>query len=134
MISDDSGAFRRLRPPPGGIERFAQRLEGRDASPRRPIGRLVIAGMAAAALAVVAIGLLRLPGGIDSIDSIATTDRTDSATAQMASVVQAHQFDRLLGRTMERSDFSVAIDDEPVTVSQISTMNSRIRIYTIESD
>jgi hypothetical protein len=52
----------------------------------------------------------------------------------VASVYQAPEFDRLLGRAMEPADFHVLIDDEPAAASEIPSANPRIRIYEIRRE
>ena len=112
-----AGALRELEPPPGGVERFRQRLDSVDHSSGIRIGSALVAGAAVSLLAIVVIGLLRQPAMIEPDTS---------------SVYEAPAFDRLLGRPMQQTALRVSINDEPVSVSVVASADSNIRIYGID--
>jgi len=127
-MKTDNRAFRELMPPPGGVERFRRRLEGQDEPPHAvsraashaPLGRIVVAGLAASVLAIAVIVAPPRPGG--------DTEQT------AADIYEAREFDRLLGRSTAQAELSVAINDEPVSVAEIPSANARVRIYEITGD
>lgn len=125
MKSDRQGLFTELDPPPGGAERFAQRLEESRLGP--PVARrwaLASAGVAAATVAIVVVILIREAG---DAGSSAVGD-----AAQVANLYEAPQFDRLLGRPAPAGTVTVTHNDTPATVTQIETANAKIRLYQID--
>lgn len=117
-VDHEHEALRELEPPPGGIERFEQRLVRMDHSARARVGA-VGAGLAACVLAIVVIGIARQ-----------TTDIEPDGPF----VSEAPGFDRLLGRTMRETTLSISINDEPVPVAVVTSADSKIRIVEIETD
>lgn len=116
MSPDRDHWFRELEPPPGGVERFRRRLETHG----RPRARLALAaaGVAAAVIAIALVVALD-PG------------REPGAPRSVASVYEASQFDRLLGRPLEPTELSVT-RDEPSSVARVESSDPRIRIYDID--
>jgi hypothetical protein len=47
-------------------------------------------------------------------------------------VAAAPEFDRLLGRPVERADPSVTLNDETATLAAVPSENPKIRIYQIQ--
>lgn len=118
MVRDERReALRELEPPSGGIERFEERLDRQEDSPRTRAGTPLIVGLAAVLLGVVIMTVVRQPG-VESVPS----------------VYQAPAFDRLLGRTMEEAPLRISIDDEPVSVSLVASVDPNIRIYEVERE
>ena len=163
MNRNEVNLFEDLDPPPGGKERFRQWLNSGDASTRPQAIRGARPGLASplassfastlaavsavagvAALSVVAIiavvAVLRF--GDDTGGSLAneSTPRlagiADAGTAAPvnADVYASREFDRLLGRPMQRIETSIVIDGERVAVAEIPSGRSKIRIYQIENN
>ncbi len=49
-----------------------------------------------------------------------------------AEIYDAPQFDRLLGRPVERSAPMVTIDERTATLAEVRSENENVRIYTID--
>ncbi len=115
--------FKELDPPPGGVERFARRLD--ELAARRPSARGRLLAMAAAA-AVVALAtatlVLRQPD--DSPPVLA-------AASSGVDVYNAPELDRLLGRSPLPAELVVKVNMEAANVTQIETTSQNIRIYQI---
>jgi hypothetical protein len=128
MSPDHSELFRALEPPAGGRERFRQRLARHAAHTNAYSRRWVFAGSTITAIAVSAVLLFGI------LEPAVTPDAPDPPDALVASVIQAPEFDRLLGRSSAPTDLRVAIDDKPVPVSELASTNAKIRIYEIRSN
>jgi hypothetical protein len=105
-----------LEPPPGGAERFRQRLAASaSAAPR--YGPMT-AGLAALALLVALFyfGPLR--------------ERTEPP-ATASSIIDAPEFDRLLGRESQPLPLLVERNDEPLTVAELRSTDPKVRIYEL---
>lgn len=122
MDADRHGLFRPLEPPPGGAERFRQRLDAGGARGLALQWRVALAASAALVLVVPAILLFvhREP---------ARDARRPSTSA--AAIYDAPQFDRLLGRPVERSEPLVTINEQAATLAEVRSENAKVRIYTI---
>jgi hypothetical protein len=144
MKLDDVRPFETLDPPPGGAERFRERLEQHAGPAINPSGWLRITGLAASltVVAVIAVlAFLRLtvdpaqPLTGDSEQPL-TGDREQAPTGgdglPARELYQARQFDRLLGRPMQPAKLSVVINDESVAVAEIPSANARVRLYQIQ--
>jgi hypothetical protein len=124
---DHDGLFRELEPPPGGAERFRQRLAEPDDWSRAPIGRLLAAGGGIAAVVIVALLALwqtELPE--DVVEG--------ELEPQTTEVFQSKDFDRLLGRPMEPLETSVVINDVPVDLTEVLGARPGVRIYEIQTN
>jgi hypothetical protein len=116
--------FRELEPPPGGAERFAQRLDERAATRPSPRARVLAMAAAVAAVAVVtAVLLLRQPG--DAPPQVVAT------APPPVEVYGAPEFDRLLGRSAQPAELMVMVNMEAAAVTEIETTNQKVRIYQI---
>lgn len=116
--------FRQLAPPPGGVERFARRLDELTAASSSPRRRsLALAAAACAGLAVLAtIVWLRRP------------EEPAPLVADSPPVIEVYgapQFDRLLGRTRQPPELTVVVGTETAAVTQLETANEKVRIYRI---
>jgi hypothetical protein len=122
MNSERHGLFAELTPPPGGAERFAQRLDETAPAADGPRWRgLALAGAAFAAVALlVAIVLLREPG-----------DSTSPPVAAAPEIYNAPEFDRLLGRPSQPAEFTVTLGERTASVVAVETTNEKVRIYEI---
>jgi hypothetical protein len=124
MAADRHGLFRPLEPPPGGAERFRQRLGAGD-GPRARARSWRAAFAASAALVLVVSALLlwvqREPA-----------PETGAPATSSAEIYDAPQFDRLLGRPVERSAPMVTVNERAVTLAEVRSENEKIRIYTID--
>jgi hypothetical protein len=116
--------FKELQPPPGGVERFAQRLD--EMSPARPSPRVRALALAAAlgSVAVVAaLLLLRQP-----------SDAPQTVVANApppVDVYNAPELDRLLGRVAPPPQLMVLVNTQAANVTEIETVNEKVRIYQI---
>jgi hypothetical protein len=130
MNTDDVRLFRSLDPPPGGVERFGQRLANVDAA-TQPMSarRTLVAGLATVLIAVVAIAIYRTPAGGDLPGA-----GEAPATAEPADLRGAPAFARLLGQPPSPTETRIAIDDAQVIVAEIPSTNSKIRIYQISNN
>jgi anti-sigma-K factor RskA len=121
-MKDDLGLFRELTPPPGGAERFRQRLEELERSDRPPQWRALAAAAACAAVVLAAIVLLRDRG--DPAPSLPESELT-------AALYNAPEFDRLLGRQPPPVELAVTLNQQTASVVEIETTNEKVRIYQI---
>lgn len=137
MKTDETRLFEDLAPPPGGPERFRQRLEDAAGRAGMPAFRRAPAALAvsAAVVAIAVVAVLRYEGeGGTPADPDSGAGMADNGDPRAGEVYQAEAFDRLLGRPMQPEQFSVAINDEPVSVTELPSANRRVRIYRIERD
>lgn len=118
MNLDESRLFRALEPPTGGADRFRRRLDaqGKPRFARRT--RLAIAGLAVSVLALFVL--------------IAVTRHGEEPEPRVASLFDAPEFDRLLGRPMDRARFSISINGESPAVSEVPSTHETVRIYVVE--
>ena len=116
--------FKELEPPPGGAERFAQRLD--EIAAERPSRRARVVALAAATAGVAlvtAVLLLRQPD--------------DAAQPPIANapppvdIYNAPELDRLLGRSTPPAEIMVTVNMQAANVTEIETTNQRVRIYQI---
>jgi hypothetical protein len=122
MNNERHGLFAELTPPPGGAERFAQRLDETAPAADGPRWRgFALAGAVGAAVAlVVAVVLLRQPG-----------DSASPPVAAAPEIYDAPEFDRLLGRPAQPTEFTVRLDERAASIVEVETTNEKIRIYEI---
>ena len=138
MNPDHRKLFDELEPPPGGTEQFRRRLERLE--PREPFvnGKLIVAGALAALLTVVVLGIVNLPdrSGVGSTppETLAGDGNVADDEARAAALAEAPQFARLLGRPIPDADLRVAVNEQLVSVTEVSSTNPKIRIYEIERD
>ena len=116
--------FKELEPPPGGAERFAQRLDEIAAErPSRRARALALAAATAGVALVTAVLLLRQPD--------------DAARVQIANapppvdIYNAPELDRLLGRSTPPAELMVTVNMQAANVTEIETTNQKVRIYQI---
>jgi hypothetical protein len=115
--------FKELEPPPGGAERFAQRLD--EIAAARPSPRARVRALAAALAAitfVTAVLLLRQPNDA-APELVAATPAVE--------VYDAPEFDRLLGRSAAPAELMVMVNMEAANVTEVETTNEKVRIYRI---
>ena len=116
--------FKELEPPPGGAERFAQRLD--EIAATRPSRRARVLAMAAAVAAVALVTtvlLLRQPDD--------TPPQVVAASSPPVEVYDAPEFDRLLGRSARPAELMVMVNMEAANVTEVETTNQKVRIYQI---
>jgi hypothetical protein len=122
MNTDD--LFKQLEPPPGGAERFAQRLDEIAAERPSPRARVLAIAAAAATVAVVtAILLLRQPNDTPPLLIADEPPPVD--------IYNAPELDRLLGRTSPPAELMVMVNTEAANITEIETTNEKVRIYQI---
>jgi hypothetical protein len=117
--------FKELEPPPGGAERFAQRLD--EVAAEQPSSRARVLAMAAATAGVAivtAILLLRPPEDASQVEIAATEPPT-------VDVYNAPELDRLLGRSSVPAELMVTVNMQAANVTEIETTNRKVRIYQI---
>jgi hypothetical protein len=137
MKIDPRGLFTELEPPPGGAERFRQRLEETARAPATARPRVFAFATAAAGAAVAlmaALFLLRDPSDSPSPpsdDSARTADAADTDSPRTAGIYAAPEFDRLLGRPPQPAGLSVKLNEQTASVVEIETANEKVRIYRI---
>jgi hypothetical protein len=116
--------FRELEPPPGGAERFAQRLDDVTAERPSPRSRAVALAAAVAAVAIVtAVLLLRPP--VDEPE-VAAVDAPPTVE-----VYGAPEFDRLLGRPPQLTQLTVIVNTEAARITELETTSAKVRIYQL---
>jgi hypothetical protein len=116
--------FKPLEPPPGGAERFAQRLDEIAAERPSPRARTLAAAAAIAAVALVtAVLLLRQP---NEAPPVLVADEPPAVD-----IYNAPELDRLLGRTSQPAELMVMVNSETARVIEIETTNEKVRIYQI---
>jgi hypothetical protein len=122
MNSERHGLFADLDPPPGGVGRFAQRLHGAAQAAEAPRRRgFAFAAAACAAVAlVVAVVLLRELG-----------DSASPPVTAAPEIYDAPEFDRLLGRPAQPTEFTVRLDERTASIVEVETTNEKVRIYEI---
>ena len=122
MNDERKRLFAELTPPPGGAEQFAKRLDETAQAADAPRWRgFALAGAAAAAAAlVVAVVLLREPS-----ESVPPT------AAAAPEIYNAPEFDRLLGRPSQPTEFTVRLDERTTSIVEVETTNDKIRMYEI---
>jgi len=119
MSGDKNGLFKQLDPPPGGAERFRERLDGatrRDPAPSWPLAAAVAAALVVVVGALVVLSDAGREGGQPAENRVAA----------------APEFDRLLGRPVERAEPAVTLNDETVALAAVQSENPKVRIYRIE--
>ena len=116
--------FKELEPPPGGVERFARRLDEIAADQPSHRARAVALAAATAGVAfVTAVLLLRQPD--------------DAAQMQIANapplvdIDNAPELDRLHSRSTPPADLMVTVNKQAANVTEIETTNQKVRIYQI---
>ena len=115
--------FKELEPPPGGTERFAQRLDEIEAERPSPRARaLAMTAAAAAVVVALAVLLLRQPNEPPSV-LVADVPAVD--------VYNSPELDRLLGRASAPAELVVTVNMEAASVTEIETANQKVRIYQI---
>ncbi len=115
--------FKELDPPPGGAERFAQRLDEIAATRPASRARVLATAAAVAAVALVAAVLLRQP------DDAPPELVADAPPA--VDVYDAPEFDRLLGRSARPAELMVMVNMEAANLTEVETTNQKVRIYQI---
>jgi hypothetical protein len=116
--------FKQLEPPPGGADRFAQRLDEVAAARPSPRARVLAVAAAVAGVALVtAVLLLRQP---NDTPPVLVAD-----TPPAVEVYGAPEFDRLLGRSAPPAELVVMVNMEAAPVTEIETTNQKVRIYQI---
>ena len=115
--------FKELEPPPGGAERFAQRLD--EIAAERPSPRARVLAIAAAAAAIVVAAAVLLVRQPDVAPPALVVD------APAIDVYNAPELDRLLGRSATPAELVVTVNMEAATVTEIETTNQKVRIYQI---
>jgi hypothetical protein len=125
MNADD--LFEQLELPPGGAERFAQRLDEAGAHARHVELRrrkFALAGAAAAAiLLVVAFAVLRAPSDAPP-PSVA-------GSVPVPEIYDSPAFDRLLGRPLQAEQLTATVNEEAKAVTELESQNPTVRIYRI---
>src|SRR5262245_25584956 len=116
--------FKELEPPPGGAERFAQRLDEVAAERPSPRARVLAMAAAVAGVALVAAILLLRPNDAPQVEIAAAPPPVD--------VFNAPEFDRLLGRSAAPAELVVTVNMEAARVTEIETANQKVRIYQID--
>jgi hypothetical protein len=116
--------FKELEPPPNGAERFAQRLDEVAAKRTSPRTRAVALAAAAAAVAVVTTVLMLQPASD-------APELTVADAPPPVEVYGAPEFDRLLGRPPQPTEFTVLVNTEAARVTELTTTNANVRIYQI---
>jgi hypothetical protein len=119
--------FQKLEPPAGGVERFASRLEA-ESNAHDTARRRDLALAAAATVAAIAIGIV-----------VWFTQRPDDAAAPpiaelqpVPNIYDSPAFDRLLGRPLQPAELTATVDQQPSTLTELESQNSRVRIYRID--
>jgi len=116
--------FKELEPPPGGAERFAQRLDEIAAERPSPRARVLAITAAAAAISVVTAAVLLLrPPDVAPPELVVDAPTID--------VYNAPELDRLLGRSATPAQLAVTVNMEAASVTEIETTNQKVRIYQI---
>ena len=116
MKLEPSHIFRELEPPAGGVARMRAKLA---AERQRRSFEIWWLGPVAAAL-VVAIAFFAFSGQDPVLPTSAAND-----------LMTAAEFDRLLGRDTEPTEFRVTQGTMPVAVNQLPSNNPRVRIYDV---
>ncbi len=124
MNAEPLGLFEELKPPPGGAERFARRLDELTAAPSAAPARVQVFG--AAACLVLAAFLASL-----WIREPAQTPPQLTAIAPVGDLYGAPALARVLGRTRAPPEQTGVIGTETAAITQLPTANEKVRIYQI---
>ena len=116
--------FKELEPPPGGAERFSQRLD--EIAAERPSSRARVLAAAATAIAVALITAILLLRPTNDVPPVRVADAPPPID-----VYNAPELDRLLGRAAPPAELVVTVDMETAAVTEIETTNKKIRIYQL---
>lgn len=125
MSVEPIGLFEELKPPPGGAERFARRLDELTAAPPAAPMRVQVFGAAAC---------LVLAGFLTSLWVREPAPAPPQLTAIEPPIIDlygAPELDRLLGRTRAPAELTVVIGTETAAITQLPTANEKVRIYEI---
>ena len=106
--------FELLEPPRGGVEKLRARLAEADAVPHvaRPLAAFSLLALVALAVSLYWVSKPREP----------------EATA---SLLEAPEFDRLLGREAPFVPISVQVDQQPAVAEEIESTDPKVRIYRV---
>jgi hypothetical protein len=107
--------FELLEPPRGGVEKLRARLAEPDAGPRiaRPL-----AVFSVVAIFAIAASLHFLP------------EPREPAVAA-ASMLEAPEFDRLLGRELRVLPISIQRNEQPIAAEEVESTDPKVRIYEL---
>lgn len=120
MGTEGNELFEILEPPAGGAERLRARLRGPErARTFLPRPLLAGAGLAAAIGAAAYLGLHL------------ARDATDGPQAAPTALIDAPEFDRLLGREPPPLPLRVEVNGERVEVEQVASDTPAVRIYRL---
>ena len=137
--------FQQLEPPAGGAESLQRRLGERASAPMSalPSAPWRLAGAAAALLLFVLV-LINSPWDTQEIapgfetalesDPDSAADSAPDAALDVASTVpilEASEFDRLLGREFEPYELTVRIGGQEASMIELASSNPKIRIYDL---
>src|SRR5262245_31182207 len=104
--------FAQLEPPSGGVERFRQRL----AEPERaPAAGRWLGAVSVLAIAALVAALLYLP------------DARERTVVAGSSLIDAPEFDRLLGREPRDVPLSVQLNEQPIEAEQLQSTDPKVR-------
>ena len=105
--------FELLDPPRGGVEKLRARFAAADVGPRvsRPL-----AAFSLLVLAALAVSLYFVP---------------EPREPEAASMFDAPQFDRLLGRDAPVVPISVTVDRQPAAAEEMESTDPKVRIYRV---
>jgi hypothetical protein len=119
--------FKELDPPRGGTARFARRLEAAASAPPAPRRRgFALAAAAAAAAMSVAIVVLVLRQPSD------TEQKPVAELQPVPNIYDAPAFDRLLGRPLQGAGLAATVGQQPRTLTELESQNTKVRIYRID--
>ena len=123
MKRDFEDLFTELMPPPGGAERFAQRLEQAAAVPIISLRRVAVFAAAASVVGalVTALVVVRQPNEASP----------PLALGPAVEIYDAPELDRLLGRSARPMGLVVTVNAEAATVTEVATANDKVRIYRV---
>ncbi len=118
MSADIHSPFELLEPPSGGADKLRARLAAGEPGP------FVAEWVSAFSLVALAVLVASLYLG-------SSPPEPSPAVAAHAPMLDAPEFDRLLGREPEIQLIRVELDQEPIQAEEVESTDPRVRIYQL---
>jgi hypothetical protein len=116
MNTDHGSLFELLEPPSGGVEKLRARLAEAHLG---PVGASPLWAFSVLAVVALVALLYYLP------------DAPEPSPLAGPSILEAPEFDRLLGRELLAVPISVQLNQQPVAAEEIESTDPKVRIYEL---